>query len=143
MSATAIAQTYLDAVSGIVMANDWQAYVDHMSWPFLMVTHDRTMTFDAPEDICAIFTGFRDLLKSQRVTDYIRLVESAEQIDQDLITARYVTHLMSGSVRIIEPVRSVITLRHEDARWRAASIINALSNSRWPLLLPRRGEDLL
>jgi hypothetical protein len=139
MSAREIVQTYLDEVSAIVMANDWKAYTDVLCRPFMMITHAETLTFATPDDIRALYDRFRDLLQSQRVTDYIRLVDAAEQIDPDLISARYVTHLLSGGMRIMDPVKSGITLRLEGNRWRAASITNAVSNSRWPLLMPRLG----
>ncbi len=141
METTAIVQGYLDDVSAIVMANDWDAYTDVISRPFQMITHTSTMSFASPDDIRGIFDDFVLLLRTQRVTDYIRLVDSALQIDQDLISARYVTHLLAGSHRIMDPVRSGISLRLEGNRWRAASITNALSNSRWPVLLPRLGTE--
>ncbi len=140
MTARDIVQAYLDEVSAIVMANDWEAYTDVVCRPFMLITHAETLIFATPDEIRTIYTRFHDLLRSQRVTDYIRLVEGAEQIDPDLISARYVTHLMSGSMRIMDPVRSGITLRLEGNRWRAASISNAVSNSRWPLLMPRLGS---
>jgi len=141
MQATAIAQTYLDEVAAIVMTDDWAAYCDTISRPFLLVSHDTTLSFATPEDIRGVYEDFRLLLRTQRVTDLIRLVECAEQIDQALISARYVTHLMAGSHRIMDPVRSSISLRLEGNRWRAASIANAVSNSRWPLLMPKLGEE--
>lgn len=143
MQATAIAQTYLDEVSAIVMADDWEAYSDAISQPFLLITHAATLSFATPDDIRGVYDDFRVLLQSQRVTDFIRLVDSAQQIDQNLISARYITHLMAGSHRIMDPVRSSISLRLEGNRWRAASITNSVSSSRWPLLLPRLGDDPL
>lgn len=141
MQATRIAQTYLDEVAALVMADDWDGYTDAICWPFLLITHETSLSFPAPEDIRPVYHDFRTLLVSQRVTDLIRLVETAQQIDDSLISARYVTHLMAGSLRIMEPVLSSISLRLEGNRWRAASITNAVSNSRWPLLMPKLGED--
>jgi len=143
MQATGIAQAYLDEVGAIVLSDDWAAYCDCICRPFELVTHAETLVFPTPDDIRRIYDGFTSLLRSQRVTDFIRLVDSAHQIDRDLITARYTTHLMSGSHRIMAPVQSGITLRLEGNRWRAASITNAVSNSRWPLLLPRLDPENL
>ena len=141
MQAAAIAQAYLDVVAASVMANDWDTYSDTISWPFLLVTHAATITFAAPDDMRGVYDDFRLLLQSQRVTDYIRLVETAQQTDQTGINACYVTHLMSGSRRIMDPLRSTISLRLEGNHWRAASITNSVPNSRWPLLMPKLGQD--
>jgi hypothetical protein len=143
MQATAIVQSYLDDVAAIVLHNDWEAYCDVICRPFTLITHAETLTFATPDDIRSIFDGFYNMMQSQRVTDLIRLVETAAQIDQGLISARYITHLMSGGMRIMPPTRSQINLRLEGNRWRAASITNALSNSRWPLQMPRLGDDPL
>lgn len=141
MQATRIAQAYLDDVAALVMADDWEAYTETISRPFMLVTHTATLTFTTPDDIRTVYDAFRSLLQTQKVTDYIRLVETAQQIDDNLISARYVTHLMTGGHRIMDPVRSSISLRLEGNRWRAASITNAVSSSRWPLLMPKLGHE--
>jgi hypothetical protein len=38
---------------------------------------------------------------------------------------------------LVPPFRSAITLRHQEGVWRAASITNALANSRWPIHMPK------
>lgn len=141
MDPKAISQDYLDEVGAAVMADNWASYTDCISRPFHLVTHDTALTFATPDDLRGIYLDFRNLLRTQRITNYIRLVDAAERIDRELIIAQYVTHLMSGGHRIMEPVRSGITLRLEGNRWRAASITNAVSSSRWPLLLPPLTAD--
>lgn len=128
-----IAQTYLDRISAAVMANDYADYRQGMTLPFHMITYASNITITTEDDLRDGFDAFRQLLQSQHVTDYIRLVSSAEQMDADLITARYVTHLIAGAQRIIDPFHSQISLRLVEGRWVAASITNALSTSRWPL----------
>jgi len=137
MTVTQIAQSYLDAVSEAVTVNDYDTYSTYVSLPFYMVTTTRTIVIQTDAELQQIFVDFYQTLKSQRVTQYIRLVESATQLDHDLISARYLTHLLSGATRLIDPFRSQITLRLEGNQWRAASITNALSNSQWPFAVLR------
>ena len=141
MQATAIAQAHLDHVAAIVMAEDWAAYTTVISRPFLLVTQTSTLSFANPEDLRGLFQDFMLMLRTQRVTDYIRLVDTAQMIDDHLISARYATHLLSGGQRVMDPVRSGITLRLEGGRWRAASITNSVLTSRWPLLMPSQSRD--
>lgn len=148
MTPSAIAQDYLDEIAAAVMAGDYQTYRDGMTLPFHLITHTTNMVVATEDAARDGFEQFRGLLLSQRVTDYIRLVDSAQQLDAGLISARYVTHLIAGSQRIIEPFHSSITLRVTGNRWCAASITNALANSRWPLAVlrgpepdPERGSD--
>lgn len=142
MIANQITQTYLDDVADAVMADDFDTYQSRVCLPFYLITHTSTVVIDTEAKLRRAFDDFRETLRSQRVTQYIRLVESAAQLDHDLISARYVSHLMSGGNRILDPFRSEITLRLEGNLWRAASITNSLANSRWPLTVLRSAEDI-
>ena len=134
MDALAILQSYLDEVSRAVMDDDWAGYSDAISLPFHLVSHDESKVVTTLTDLRAGFDQFREMLKIQKVTDFIRLVESAGRLDRDLISGKYVSHILANGHRLLPPFRSQITLRLEGNRWRAASITNALANSRWPLV---------
>jgi hypothetical protein len=134
MEATIILQTYLDQVSLAVMTDDWPTYCARVALPCHIVSHNENKVVATVEDLKQGFDQFRDTLRMQRVTDYIRLVEAASQLDQDLISGRYVSHLISGSHRLMPPFRSEMTLRRVGAQWCAVSVTNSLPNSRWPLV---------
>lgn len=134
-AAEATLQTYLDNISTAVMQGDWDSYRALMILPFHLVTHSANIVLASEADLRSSFDGFRQTLELQHVTDYIRLVQTAKQIDDDLLTGSYITHLLSGGQRLLDPFTSLITLRRTDGVWRGASITNALSTSRWPLLL--------
>lgn len=127
-------QTWLDTVAEAVIRGDYETYRAHVCLPFHLITHTTSMRIDRDDALRSGFDAFVQMLQSQRVTDYVRLAAGAEQLDDVLITGRYVSHLLvAGGVRLIPPFRSAITLRREDGVWRAASITNALANSRWPI----------
>lgn len=134
MNAADILQIYLDEVSLAVMTDDWDTYRARISLPCHIVSHNENKVVSTVEDLKDGFDQFRDTLRLQRVTDYIRLVESASQPDLDLIAGRYVSHLISGGHRLIPPFRSEIMLRRAGDRWCAVAVTNSLTNSRWPLV---------
>ena len=134
MDAADILQIYLDEVSQAVMTDDWETYRARISLPCRIVSHNENKVVSTVQDLKDGFDQFRDTLRLQRVTDYIRLVEAAAQLDADLISGRYVSHLISGSHRLMPPFRSEMTLRLVGARWCAVSVTNSLPNSRWPLV---------
>ena len=134
MDATDILQIYLDEISQAVMTDDWATYRAGICLPCHIISHDESKVVSTDADLKAGFDQFGATLRIQRVTDYIRLVESASQLDRDLISGRYVSHVIAGSHRLIPPFRSEMTLRLVGNRWCAASITNALANSRWPLV---------
>lgn len=143
MPALQILQAYLDEVGDACLRDDWETYVAAVELPFILMTQAATICISTQDELRIGFDAFCATLKHQRVTDHIRLAESAVDLDQGLISGRYTTHLLSGSHRIIPPYRSSITLRLAGNHWRAASISNDLVNTHWPLHLPQVGEDLL
>jgi hypothetical protein len=134
MHATEILQNFLDQVGRAVLADDWDTYRDGICLPCHIISYDESKVVTTVEDLKAGFDIFRDTLRAQRVTDYIRLVEGAHQLDRSLISGRYVTHLIADSHRLLPPFWSEMTLRLVGNSWRAASVTNALANSRWPLV---------
>ena len=134
MHASAILQDYLDEVGRTVMADDWDAYRLCVDLPCQIISAHESKVVSTVEDLKIGFEEFRNTLRTQRVTDYVRLVETAVQMDRELISGRYVSHLIAGSHRLIHPFRSEITLRLIGNIWRAVSVTNTLANSRWPLM---------
>lgn len=134
MDAAGILQNYLDEVSAAVLNDDWETYRVSICLPCHIVSHDESKVVATEADLKAGFDQFRDTLRAQRVTDYVRLVESAAQLDKTLISGKSVSHLIAGSRRVMPPFTSQMTLRLVGNRWRAASVTNALANSRWPLV---------
>ncbi|MGO4907751.1 hypothetical protein ACEN2J_05395 [Pseudorhodobacter sp. W20_MBD10_FR17] len=134
MDADEILQEYLDVISDAVMAQDWEAYQGKIMLPLQLITHTANINVATPEELRAGFEAFCQTLQMQKVTHYVRLVETAKRLDQDLITGRYVSHLMAGAHRILPPYTSQMTLRRHGGVWRAVSITNSLANSRWPFV---------
>lgn len=135
MKTQAILQDWLDEMSAAVTSGNFDTYRAHVCLPFHLITHSASLRIADEQPLRQGFESFVHMLRSQRVTDYIRLASGAEQLDDVLITGRYITHLLVGGTRLIPPFRSAITLRNEDGVWRAASITNALANARWPIHL--------
>lgn len=140
MEPVVLLQSYLDDVATALLADDWPAYRRRICLPCAVISHDESKLVTTEEDLRLGFDIFRDIFRAQRVTDYIRLVDQAHQLDLDLIAGSYVSHVIAGGHRVIAPYRSIMVLRLEDDVWRAASVTNGLANSRWPLV--RRGLSL-
>lgn len=136
MPAIQILQSFLDDAGTATLAGDWDAFFAHVSLPFHLVTETASITVADEAGLRVGFDHFGDMLRVMRISDYVRLAESADEIGPDLISGHYVTHLMSGAHRMVPPFHSHVTLRREGGRWRAASIVNALSNARWPISVP-------
>ena len=142
MTPAAIVQSYLDDVGAAVLAGDWDAYACRVVLPFQLTTLTAELVVRTEKDLRAGFDDFHLMLCAQRITDYVRLVESAAMTADQLLTGRYTSHLVAGDRRMIEPYASDITLRLVGNLWRATAISNSLINSRWPLLTPSTDRSI-
>ena len=137
MHAMQLLQSYLDEIGTAVLVGDWETYRAHVALPFTLITEAATLTVETEEDLRKGFDSFHDMLRFQKVTQYIRLADSAVALSDTLISGRYVSHFIAGAHRIIPPFRSTMTLRLIGNRWVAVAITNSTSNMQWPIQVPR------
>lgn len=142
MPAMKLLQSYLDQIGTAVLVGDWDTYRAHVELPFTLITETATLNVDTEADLRKGFDSFHDMLKFQKVTQYIRLADSAVDLSDTLIVGRYVSHFIAGAHRIIPPFRSTMTLRLIGNRWRAVAITNSISNMQWPIQVPRVDQPL-
>ncbi len=132
MSPMDIAQAYLDEAAAAVLADDWVTYRAGISLPCATVSRDGTTIIRTEAALRAGYDGIRAMLIGQGVTDYIKMVETAQFLDKDLISVSYLSHILVSGHRIMPPFRSMLDLRFEGRRWRAAGVTNGLSQNQWP-----------
>ena len=80
MNASDILQRYLDRIAAAVLQDDWPTYQDGVVLPFHLVTHSANITIATTAELRAGFEAFHQTLQAQKVTDYVRLVETAKQL---------------------------------------------------------------
>jgi hypothetical protein len=135
MDATRLLQDWLDQMGDATLRGDWDGYVHHVHLPFRLVTETADLTVASQAELRRGFDGFVAALRSQRVSDYIRLVTSAT-LAGDRLDGTYVTHVLAESVRVLPRFESAITLERSGTIWRATLIANSLNNDRWPIDVP-------
>jgi hypothetical protein len=131
-----ILQEILDDLGSAVMTDDWAGFVTRIDLPFEMDTDSTTITVVSRDDLRDGYDRFRELIQLRRVTDYIRLAETATYDTPDTIRGVYVSHLLSNGTRVLPPYRSEMTLRLRGNRWTVTRIRNTWTNDRWPILTP-------
>jgi hypothetical protein len=136
MEAKTLLQSWLDRMSVTVLTDDWATYSAHVCLPFRLVTETGDMLVATETELRRGFDGFVAALRSQNVTDYIRLATSARQPDPGRLEGAYETHTLSHGQRVLPTYRSAITLQRQGDAWRATAIANTLNNDRWPIDVP-------
>lgn len=136
MDAKAELQTWLDTMSTATLAGDWRTYAAHVSLPFRLITETGDMTVQTEAELKRGFDGFVASLRAQAVSDYIRIVLSADRPAPDRMSGTYSSHILSQGLRVLPRFDSAIELAHQDGIWRATTIANTLNNDRWPIDVP-------
>lgn len=136
-----IVQFWLDRMSDATINADWETYRTGVDLPLTYVTEGTNVTIATEEELRLGLDAFVATLRGQRVTDYIRIARAAEFVSPHLIAGGYETELLSHGNRVVAPYRSRVILRGKDGVWRAASVVNGLANTKWPLLTPEVPAD--
>lgn len=135
MPSVTILQSWLDEVGAAVLDGDFDAYARHVVLPFASITPEATLIVTSEADLRTGFDVYVDMLRHQRVSDYIRLVSEAHTVGERMIAGSYVTNILAQGQRIAPPFTSTIVLRRSVAGlWQAATIAAPLSAPQWPIL---------
>jgi hypothetical protein len=137
MAAIEVLQSYLDTSMAALFRADWHDYAATIALPFTMITEASILTVATEAELRAGYDAYQNMIQTQRLTDVVRLAETAAELGETLISGRYITHMLSGALRVVPPYRSTITLRLTGSRWQAISVTNSLANMQWPIHLPR------
>lgn len=137
-----IFQGHLDAVSRCVMTEDFDGYADQVILPFTLMTGVATIWVTCRDQLEEGFEGFAATMQDLGVTRLDRRAHAILKLGPDVIVGSYVTRTLIGTTEIIPPFRSVLTLRRDAGRWKAASISNDTQNERWPVLFPKVSEPI-
>lgn len=140
MRAEAILQDYLDILADAVLRDDWETYASRVRLPFQLITERAAIQVLGEDELQDGFDAFVDMIRSQRVTHYVRTVTSAAQLSATAISGTYTTEILADGKRVVQPFQSRIIVRLRDGIWQATSISNNIMNPRWPVLLPVVGE---
>jgi hypothetical protein len=126
------AQGYLDEMSRVTLAGDWDGYRARVDLPFHLTSGSGNSVVASEAELWPLFQGFHDWLRSEQVTEYLRVVRAAWMLDGGLLSAAYDTHVIAaGQRRRLNSPSQIVLRRAPEGDWRAASIQTPMPISRW------------
>ena len=128
-----LVQQWLDQMNAAFASDDFDGFASGLHLPFVLITSEATMVQTTIDHLRQGFDGFRRLLASLHATDYIRLVETAEQITPGIIASTYETNILRNGHRLVPPFRSSVTLGLSGNGWKAHCIANGMTARSWPV----------
>ena len=127
-----------------LMASDFPTFFKSFSLPHLITIFDAKRILRTEKDFAFIFNANCDYFAEKRVTDIVRKCMSADFDGPSIVKAMHVTHLMSGSQRIKDPLPSFSVLERQDGVWRVCRsdyAVNSDYSLTTALLKLERGGD--
>ena len=134
-------QAWVDARTESYFSRDFETYRSLALLPVAIATRTTVLIVQTEADLKLGFDAWADMLGSQRATHMISTVRQVDFIGEDMMTGTYDTELLAGTARICPPYRSTATLRRVDGIWKVITVANGLSNSTWPIVLPKVDRD--
>lgn len=145
MNAGPILQAHLDQMTDCAMRADYAGYRTGFALPLSIITTTTTQLVTSEEELRLGFEEFALMLQVQGITNCIRLVSTAQRLEDLLICGTYFSHLIVGGTRILPPVTSQVVLRHDPVHgWRTVCVANGvagrISSANWVQERPPKGD---
>lgn len=132
-----IYQDWLDKTSSALMTGDADVFVAATHLPFIMRTSMSETILETPEDLLGDVRNVIQALKSQQVTNYIRLVKQARYLDEVTIEGWHSTYVLRNATSVTPTYANRMILRRMGDVWKVLEADHELSGSRFPMTLMR------
>jgi hypothetical protein len=139
LTAAAIYQANLDAVSRALWTEDLALALEHLALPNQTLTADAEYVMTSPDDVHIILTEFLAGLRAMGADSYLRVCRNARFMTpkEDVIVGEHDTFLLNGGELLRPPYLNVMTLvRSADGRWRGCRIEAIEHNTAVPIISP-------
>ena len=102
-TAKEICEGHLETTGRALLARDFEAFAACFDLPHTIETPDRKTVLKTLAALRSVFDRVCEDYQYRRVTDLMRFIEVAEFRGPNRIEVMYVTHMMSGSHRVVDP----------------------------------------
>lgn len=116
-----ISQAMLEATANAMLANDFDAFLEHFHLPHQIETGDCKRVLHTREEFRVVFDSVVEDYKLRRIDKLVRICEVAEFLSDTQIQATHTSHLMSGNLRVVDPFPCYSILDFIDGRWQISS----------------------
>ena len=118
----------LEKTGKALLSGDFETFEWCFALPHTIDTPDRKTTLKTQSALRLMFFKVVADYRDRNVTDIIRFCEVAEYKDLTTIEATHISHMMSGSQRVIEPYPGFSVIKHIDGRWQLTATQYAVDN---------------
>lgn len=132
-----IYQAHVDALSRAMMARDFEAFAAKIQLPLLIKHVGAEQLIKTEDEMATHFHGLHATLKSQGVTDFIRIAEEATYRADDVIEGTHITHILQSGKRLVQPYPNHLRLERINGEWLETVAANAVLNPERDVLMPR------
>ncbi|KIN61956.1 hypothetical protein Z946_812 [Sulfitobacter noctilucicola] len=128
-TALGVQEMILEETGKAMLANDFDAFAHCFALPHTIETPDRKTVLKTRAALQDVFDLVLEDYRKRGVTNLIRICEIAEYRGPLRIEATYMTHVMSGNLRVLDPYPSFCVLELIEDRWQISASQYALDKA--------------
>ncbi|PTX57122.1 hypothetical protein C8N43_1788 [Litoreibacter ponti] len=133
----AIYQEHLDALSAALLSGNFSAFAARMALPCRIITEAAERVFSTRDELASAFFSMSRNLKSQSVTDHVRIATAATYVSETRICGSHVTHILRDGKRLTQPYPNRIRLELIDGKWLETVAAHALLTDPAKITMPK------
>ena len=135
-------QDYLDKITAINVAQDFDDWLEACEFPHMVQIDRVNRLIETPDDIRQFFNMISGLLTENPTAKFERKTDFAGFLDSHTIRGYHTATLQGPDGEVFPPVRSRMTIRFKDRQWRMIEVVNSIANTEFPYAKPIVSEHL-
>ena len=128
-NAEKICEGFLETTARALLARDFETFAACFLLPHTIETPDHKTVLKTPAALRNVFDRVCEDYQNRRLTDLMRFIEVAEFRGPNRIEVMYVTHMMSGNHRVVDPFPCYSVVERIGDTWLIASSQYAVDQS--------------
>jgi len=112
-----ISEEILEVTAQAMLSNDFESFAPWFHLPHYISSTKDKVKLTTREETRVMFDKVVEYYTLYRVTELIRIVEVSEYLTPTRIEATHITHVMSGSQRVVGSYPCYSVLKLTDGRW--------------------------
>ena len=137
-----LAQTIVDRIDAVYMADDFDGWRDSVHLPLTFETRNGTDTFTNEADLQRDFDLYQKEFRIHRISELTRVVTGVEEIDSTTLRVNYRVHVLSGTRYVVQPWDGAMIFKKVDERWLLQKLVYALGHLNWNSNAGRTSHDV-
>ena len=135
-------QDYIDALTAINVSGKFDDWLDVCEFPHMVHIDQAQQLIETHDDIRPFFDMVTDLVQQNPTATFKRTTDFAGFLDSHTLRGYHTATFNGPNGEVFAPVRSRMTIRFSDQKWRMIEVVNSIANTEFPYNEPIVSDQL-